>query len=73
MVDMTVKIGNVTLKNPIMPASGAFSFAVASPLDALSLSSSFSAFSAEIFPSASISKIFFVSADMFRSSFGVFN
>ena len=25
MVDMTVKIGNVTLKNPIMPASGAFS------------------------------------------------
>ena len=25
MVDMSVKIGNVTLKNPIMPASGAFS------------------------------------------------
>jgi dihydroorotate dehydrogenase (NAD+) catalytic subunit len=25
MVDMSVKIGSVTLKNPIMPASGCFS------------------------------------------------
>jgi hypothetical protein len=29
MVDMTVKIGSVTLNNPIMPASGAFSTGLA--------------------------------------------
>ena len=33
MVDMTVKIGNVTLKNPIMPASGAFSAELAQVMD----------------------------------------
>ena len=33
MVDMTVKIGNVTLKNPIMPASGAFSTDLAQVMD----------------------------------------
>ena len=32
-VDMTVKIGNVTLKNPIMPASGAFSTDLAQVMD----------------------------------------
>jgi dihydroorotate dehydrogenase (NAD+) catalytic subunit len=33
MVDMSVKIGNVTLKNPIMPASGAFSTDLAQVMD----------------------------------------
>jgi dihydroorotate dehydrogenase (NAD+) catalytic subunit len=33
MVDMTVKIGNVILKNPIMPASGAFSTELAQVMD----------------------------------------
>ena len=33
MVDMTVKIGSVTLKNPIMPASGAFSTDLAQVMD----------------------------------------
>ena len=33
MVDMSVKIGSVTLKNPIMPASGAFSTEVAQVMD----------------------------------------
>jgi len=33
MVDMRVKIGNVTLKNPIMPASGAFSTDLAQVMD----------------------------------------
>jgi dihydroorotate dehydrogenase (NAD+) catalytic subunit len=33
MVDMAVKIGNVTLKNPIMPASGAFSTDLAQVMD----------------------------------------
>ncbi len=33
MVDMTVKIGNVALKNPIMPASGAFSTDLAQVMD----------------------------------------
>jgi dihydroorotate dehydrogenase (NAD+) catalytic subunit len=32
-VDMAVKIGNVTLKNPIMPASGAFSTDLAQVMD----------------------------------------
>jgi dihydroorotate dehydrogenase (NAD+) catalytic subunit len=32
-VDMTVKIGSVTLKNPIMPASGAFSTDLAQVID----------------------------------------
>ena len=32
-VDMKVKIGNVTLKNPIMPASGAFSTDLAQVMD----------------------------------------
>src|SRR5215469_12884744 len=33
MVDMRVKIGNVTLKNPIMPASGCFSTDLARVID----------------------------------------
>jgi dihydroorotate dehydrogenase (NAD+) catalytic subunit len=33
MVDLTVRIGNVTLKNPIMPASGAFSTDLAQIMD----------------------------------------
>ena len=33
MVDMSVKIGNVTLKNPIMPASGCFSTDLAQVID----------------------------------------
>src|SRR3979490_878918 len=33
MVDMRVKIGSVTLKNPIMPASGAFSTELAQVMD----------------------------------------
>ena len=33
MVDLTVQIGNVTLKNPIMPASGAFSTDLAQVMD----------------------------------------
>ena len=33
MVDMSVKIGSVTLKNPIMPASGAFSTDLAQVMD----------------------------------------
>ncbi len=33
MVDMSVKIGSVTLKNPIMPASGAFSTELARAMD----------------------------------------
>jgi dihydroorotate dehydrogenase (NAD+) catalytic subunit len=33
MVDMSVKIGRVTLKNPVMPASGAFSTEVAQVMD----------------------------------------
>jgi len=33
MVDMSVRIGNVTLKNPIMPASGAFSTELAQVMD----------------------------------------
>jgi dihydroorotate dehydrogenase (NAD+) catalytic subunit len=33
MVDMSVKIGKVTLKNPIMPASGAFSTDLAQVMD----------------------------------------
>ena len=33
MVDMSVKIGSVTLKNPIMPASGAFSTELAQVMD----------------------------------------
>src|SRR5260370_35303129 len=33
MVDMTVKIGHVTLKSPIMPASGAFSAELAQVMD----------------------------------------
>ncbi len=33
MVDMTVQIGSVTLKNPIMPASGAFSTDLAQVMD----------------------------------------
>ncbi|HKN10338.1 MAG TPA: dihydroorotate dehydrogenase, partial [Pseudomonadota bacterium] len=33
MVDMRVKIGNVTLANPIMPASGAFSTDLAQVMD----------------------------------------
>ena len=33
MVDMSVKIGRVTLKNPIMPASGAFSTELAQVMD----------------------------------------
>ena len=33
MVDMSVKIGNVALKNPIMPASGAFSTEIAQVMD----------------------------------------
>jgi dihydroorotate dehydrogenase (NAD+) catalytic subunit len=33
MVDMRVRIGNVTLKNPIMPASGAFSTDLAQVMD----------------------------------------
>ncbi len=33
MVDMSVKIGNVTLKNPIMPASGCFSTDMAQVID----------------------------------------
>jgi dihydroorotate dehydrogenase (NAD+) catalytic subunit len=33
MVDLSVRIGNVTLKNPIMPASGAFSTDLAQVMD----------------------------------------
>ena len=33
MVDMSVKIGSVTLKNPIMPASGCFSTDLAQVID----------------------------------------
>ena len=33
MVDMSVKIGRVTLANPIMPASGAFSTEMAQVMD----------------------------------------
>jgi len=33
MVDLTVRIGNVTLQNPIMPASGAFSTDLAQVMD----------------------------------------
>lgn len=33
MVDLTVKIGNVTLQNPVMPASGAFSTEYAQVID----------------------------------------
>ena len=33
MVDMSVKIGRVTLENPIMPASGAFSTELAQVMD----------------------------------------
>ena len=33
MVDLTVRIGNVTLKNPVMPASGAFSTDLAQVMD----------------------------------------
>src|SRR5439155_21967466 len=33
MVDMRVKIGSVTLENPIMPASGAFSTELAQVMD----------------------------------------
>src|SRR6202008_1562207 len=33
MVDMRVKIGNVALKNPIMPASGCFSTDLAQVID----------------------------------------
>ena len=33
MVDLSVKIGRVTLKNPIMPASGAFSTEIAQVMD----------------------------------------
>src|SRR5499425_3710729 len=33
MVDMCVKIGSVTLKNPIMPASGCFSTDLAQVID----------------------------------------
>ena len=33
MVDMRVQIGQVTLKNPIMPASGAFSTELAQVMD----------------------------------------
>ena len=33
MVDMSVRIGSVTLKNPIMPASGAFSTELAQVMD----------------------------------------
>ena len=33
MVDISVKIGNVALKNPIMPASGAFSTDLAQVMD----------------------------------------
>ena len=33
MVDLSVKIGSVTLKNPIMPASGTFSTEVAQVID----------------------------------------
>ncbi len=33
MVDLSVRIGNVTLKNPIMPASGAFSTDLAQIMD----------------------------------------
>jgi dihydroorotate dehydrogenase (NAD+) catalytic subunit len=33
MVDLTIQIGNVTLKNPIMPASGAFSTDLAQVMD----------------------------------------
>ena len=33
MVDMSVKIGSVTLQNPVMPASGAFSTELAQVID----------------------------------------
>jgi len=33
MVDMSVRIGSLTLKNPIMPASGAFSTELAQVMD----------------------------------------
>ena len=33
MVDLCVKIGSVTLKNPIMPASGCFSTELAQVID----------------------------------------
>ena len=33
MVDLSVKIGSVALKNPIMPASGAFSTDLAQVMD----------------------------------------
>jgi len=33
MIDMTVKIGAVTLKNPVMPASGCFSTDLAQVMD----------------------------------------
>ncbi|MGE3932442.1 MAG: dihydroorotate dehydrogenase, partial [Rhodospirillaceae bacterium] len=33
MVDLSVKIGNVTLQNPVMPASGAFSTEYAQVID----------------------------------------
>ena len=33
MVDLSVKIGNVSLKNPIMPASGCFSTDLAQVMD----------------------------------------
>src|SRR5207249_11194506 len=37
MVDMSVKIGSVTLQNPIMPASGCFSTDVAQLIDLIRL------------------------------------
>ena len=33
MVDLSVRIGKLTLKNPIMPASGAFSTELAQVMD----------------------------------------
>ena len=33
MVDMSVKIGSVTLKNPVMPGSGCFSTDLAQVMD----------------------------------------
>ena len=33
MVDLTVKIGNLTLANPVMPGSGTFSESMASVID----------------------------------------
>jgi dihydroorotate dehydrogenase len=33
MVDLSVKIGNLTLQNPVMPASGAFSWEYSDVID----------------------------------------